>query len=81
MKLVKFDNVDLYYQKVENCLLQNEAVNCLLLASCLSLSNSDRYELPYLALVEEDRTILVTAIQIGDRKLILSKGLKPCVIN
>ena len=74
MKLVKFDNVDLYYQKVGDYLLKDEAVNCLLLASCLSLCNSDRYKLPYLALVIENRNILATAIQISDRQLLLSKS-------
>ena len=74
MRLIRFDNADLYYQRVESYLLRDEAVNCLLLASCLSLCNSDRHELPYLALVEKDRTVLATAIQIGDRKLFLSKS-------
>jgi len=74
MKLIKFDNVNLYYQRVESYLLQDEAVNCLLLASCLSLRNSDRHQSSYLVSIEEDRAILATAIQIGDRQLLLSKS-------
>ena len=75
MKLIRFDNVSQYYKRIESYLLEDEAVNCLLLASCLSLRNSDRHKSSYLVLVEEARTILATAICIGDRQLFRKRGL------
>ena len=82
MKLIKFDDASQYYRRIESYLLLNEAVNCLLLATSLNLCNSDRHKASYLALVEDNRAILATAIHIRDyapssqreRKLLLSKS-------
>ena len=74
MKLIKFDDVSQYYRRIESYLLQNEAINCLPLATGLNLCNSDRHKSSYLALVETNGTVLAAAIYIRDRKLLLSKS-------
>ena len=74
MKLIRFNDANQYYQRVESYLLQDEAVNCLLLAISLSLCQSDRHKSSYLALVEENRMILATAIHVRDSQLFLSKS-------
>ena len=75
MKLIKFDDASQYYRRIESYLLQNEAVNCLLLATSLNLCNKDDCERSaYLALVEDEGAILATAIHIPPRKLFLSKS-------
>jgi len=74
MKLIKFDNARKYYGRVEKYLLQNEAINCLVLASGLSLCDKDCHQ-AYLALVKDNQDILATAIHTCDRKLLLSKSM------
>ena len=73
MKLIRFDDIALYYRRVKDYLLENEAVNCLLLASCLSLGKIDCHQ-AHLVLIEDNRDVLTAAIQIGDRKVFLSKS-------
>ena len=74
MRLIRFNNANQYYQTVENYLLQDEAINCLPLASGLSLCDKDDcHGSAYLALVEDEGAILATA-NIPPRKLFLSKS-------
>ena len=75
MKLIRFDDASQYYQRIESYLLQDEAVNCLPLASSSRLCKKEDYDkASYLALVENEGTILTTAIHIRDRRLLLSKS-------
>ena len=80
MKITRFKNASQYYQKVKSFLIQQEATHCLLLGIAKSLSSSaeksDR-DLPYLAVVEDNQNILVTAIRTPPRKLILSRAIAP----
>lgn len=74
MKLIKFNDIERYACQTKKYLLENEAVNCLLLSNCLKLRNSDYEKSSYFILVEENRNILATAIHVGDRQLFLSKS-------
>ena len=80
MEITKFDDANQYYQKVKNYLIQQEAIHCLLLgiakSFCSSAEKSD-CDLPYLAVVEDEQNILVTAIRTPPRKLILSRAIAP----
>ena len=76
MRLHKFDSIDKFWNATQAYLLQNEAENNLLLAVAHTLlHNPARYpELPYLAMVEIDGEVVVTAIRTPPRKLLLSKA-------
>ena len=80
MEITKFDDANQYYQKVKSYLIQQEATHCLLLgiarSFCSSAKKSDR-DLLYLAVVEDEQNILVTAIRTPPRKLILSQAIAP----
>ncbi|MBE9043114.1 GNAT family N-acetyltransferase [Pleurocapsales cyanobacterium LEGE 10410] len=77
MKLIKFDDTVQYYQKVESYLLQQEAIHCLILGISKSLCGSKRdlASQPYLTVVENNKSIVATAIQTPPRKLILSQAV------
>ncbi len=76
MQLHKFDSIDKFWDATQAYLLQNEAENNLLLAVVHTLlHNPARYpEPPYLAMVEIDGEVVVTAIRTPPRKLLLSKA-------
>jgi uncharacterized protein len=75
MRLHKFDSIDKFWDKTQAYLLQHEAENNVLLGIIHTLRhNLDRYlEPPYLAIVEIDGDIVVTAIRTPPQKLLLSK--------
>lgn len=75
MKLTKFDDAAQYYQRVENYLLQHEAANCLILGMSKGLvgGEANSANQPYMVVVEQDRSIIATAIQTPPRNLILAK--------
>jgi predicted GNAT family acetyltransferase len=75
MKLTKLGDANRYYQRVENYLLQNEAGNCLILGMSKGLvgGETNTANQPYLVFVEQDRSIVATAIQTPPRNLILAK--------
>jgi len=76
MKLTLFCDPSCYYQKVEKYLLQYEADNCLIMGTSKGLccSEIEAARLPYLAVVENGKSLLATAIQTSPRKLILAKS-------
>ena len=76
MQVTRFNNSTEYYQRVESYLLQNEATNCLLLGiakSLCSYQSGDR-DRPYLVTLENNQSILATAIQTPPRRLLLAKS-------
>jgi uncharacterized protein len=75
MKLTKFYDAAQYYQRVENYLLQYEAANCLILGISKGLvgGEANSANQPYMVVVEQDRSIITTAIQTPPRNLILAK--------
>lgn len=76
MEIIRFDDATQYYQRISGYLIQDEAVHCLLLGIARSLGSAARendIDLPCLAVVEDNRNILATAIRTPPRKLILSK--------
>lgn len=75
MKLTKFYDAAQYYQRVENYLLQHEAANCLILGMSKGLvgGEANSANQPYMVVVEQDRSIITTAIQTPPRNLILAK--------
>ena len=78
MKIIRFQNAAYYYQKVKSYLIQQEATHCLLLGIAKSLSGSAEQndcDLSYLAVVEDNQNILVTAIRTPRRKLIISRAI------
>ncbi len=84
MEIAKFENSRKYYERVEDYLLQHEAIHCLILglSNALIRQSKESYgTLPYLAVVERNHTLLATAINIPPRKLILSKSLDSEAIN
>ena len=78
MRLIRFDNAAHYYQKVESYLTQHEAVHCLLLGigkSLASAAEKNDTGLPYLAVVENNQTVVATAICTPPRKLMPSQAI------
>jgi uncharacterized protein len=78
MKLTKFHDVVQYYQnyqKVENYFLGYETANCLILSMSKGLvgGETNTVNQPYMVVVEQDRSIVATAIQTPPRNLILAK--------
>jgi uncharacterized protein len=75
MKLTKFHDAAQYYQRVENYLLQHEAANCLILGMSKGLvgGEANTANQTYMVVVEQDRSIVATAIQTPPRNLILAK--------
>ena len=80
MKLIKFDDPVQYYQQVESYLLSSEAIHCLIfeISKGLCRPQNDASQ-PYLAVVENNKFIVATAIQTPPRKLILSKAIAKAV--
>ena len=76
MQVTKFDDAKKYYQKVKSFLAQDEAANCLLLGIAKLLGNSqpDARHPPYLVTVENQESIVATAIQTPPRWLLLAKS-------
>jgi uncharacterized protein len=78
MEIAKFENARKYYERVEDYLLQHEAIHCLILgvSNALIRQSEKHHDIsPYLVVVERNNTPLATAINIPPRKLILSKSL------
>ena len=77
MRLIRFDNTVEYYQKVESYLIQHEAIHCLLLGigKALCRPQKDAASLPYLAVVENNQTVVATGICTPPRKLMLSQAI------
>ena len=72
----RFDNATQYYQKVESYLLQQEAIHCLILGISKGLCRPQNdASQPYLTVVENNKSIVATAIQTPPRKLILSRAI------
>lgn len=82
MKLYHFDNVQHYYERVENYLLQSEAEHCLIFGTINTLINFPKFFTtpPYLVTAEED-DVLAVAVRTPPRKLILSRSLNPDAIK
>ncbi len=59
MQIIKFQDSQQFYQRVENYLLNQEATHCLLLSlsKALSASQAKSENLPYLAIVENHQVI------------------------
>ncbi len=74
MKLNQFDNASLYYKRVKDYLLEHEAHHCLLLGLVnVLICTPDRFShQPYLAVVEEDGTIMTVGLRTPPNNLILS---------
>lgn len=84
MDVIRFDNANKYYQKVESYLLKDEATHCLILGFSKALCNSqeNNHNFPYLITVENDGIIAATAIRTSPlRKLILSKSTEVNAVN
>ena len=80
IKVDRFDNATQYYQKVESYLLQQEAIHCLILGISKGLCRpQDDTSQPYLTVVENNKSIVATAIQTPPLKLILSRAITLCV--
>jgi len=79
MKLNQFDNVSLYYKRVKDYLLEHEAQHCLLLGLVNGLiCTPERFShQPYLAVVEEDGTIVTVGLRTPPNNLILSRCVSP----
>lgn len=75
MILHRFENANLFYQRVEDYLLKDELLHNLQLGICNRLiDNSKIYEIkPYLATVEQDENIIAVAIMIIPYNLLLSQ--------
>ena len=72
----RFDNATQYNQKVESYLLSSEAIHCLILGISKGLCRPQNdASQPYLTVVENNKSILATAIQTPPRKLILSRAI------
>jgi predicted GNAT family acetyltransferase len=79
MKLNRFDNVSLYYERVKGYLLKHEAHHCLLLGLVNALIHApERFDRqPYLAVIEEDDTIVTVALRTPPNNLVLSRCINP----
>src|SRR5919199_1003333 len=77
MKLIHFDNVRQFYERVKSYLLQHEADHNLMLGISDALIRSpDRFtSQPYLGAVQEDETLLAVALRTPPHKLVLSRSL------
>lgn len=77
VKVTRFDDATQYYKKVESYLLQQEAIHCLILGTSKGLCDPKRdfASQPYLTVVENNKSIVATAIQTSPRKLILSQAI------
>lgn len=71
MKLIRFKDLDRYYDRVKEHLLDCEAANCLLLAHALA---SCRHDELYAVAVEDRDRIIATAIHVPPRKLLISRS-------
>ena len=76
MKVVRFNDPNRYYLKAKPYLLEHEGTNCLILGISNGLCHAatQNANLPYLAVVEHNKTVEATAIQTPPRKLILAKS-------
>ena len=78
MKVTRFDDPVQYYQKVEGYLIQHEATHCLLLGISQALcraAKTNEANLLYLAVADNNQTVVATAIRTPPRKLILSRAI------
>lgn len=79
MKLNQFDNASHYYKTVKDFLLEHEAQHGLLLGLVNALIfTPERFShQPYLAVVEEDGTIVTVGLRTPPNNLILSRCVSP----
>ncbi len=77
MKLNHFDGASQYYKRVKDYLLRHEAHHCLLLGLVNALiCVPERFtHQPYLAVVEEDDTIVTVGLRMPPNNLILSRSV------
>ena len=75
MRLHRFEDASLFYQKVKDYLLEDEVLHNLQLGSCNRLiNNPDRSEIkPYLAAVEQNGNIIAVAMMTIPYNLLLSQ--------
>ncbi|MEW6492276.1 MAG: GNAT family N-acetyltransferase [Cyanobacteriota bacterium] len=74
MKLKRGNEVSQDYERVRRFLLEHEAYHGLMLGLLDAILNSpERFKQPYIAVVEEDDTVLAVALQTPPRKLLLSR--------
>lgn len=74
MKLKRGNEVSQDYERVRRFLLEHEAYHGLMLGLLDAILNSpERFQQPYIAVVEEDDTVLAVALQTPPRKLLLSR--------
>ncbi len=76
MKLNRFEDINLFYDRVKDYLLDREADHFLLLRICNSLiRHPEQYKnsQPYLVTVEDQKNIIAVAIRTPPDNLILSK--------
>lgn len=74
MKLKRGNEVSQDYERVRHFLLEHEAYHGLMLGLLDAIINSpERFKQPYIAVVEEDDTVLAVALQTPPRKLLLSR--------
>lgn len=84
MKIIKFEDAKKYYQRVENYLLQHEAIHCLQIGLNKALYNFQpkHKNFPYLVIAEHDGVIAATAIRTSpQRRLVLSKSIDLKAVN
>ncbi|MCJ8280649.1 MAG: GNAT family N-acetyltransferase [Rivularia sp. ALOHA_DT_140] len=76
MKLHRFEDANLFYQKVEDYLLKDEVLHNLLLGATKNLINyPQRCKMkPYLAIVEQDENIIAVAMMTIPYNLLLSQA-------
>ena len=75
IKVNRFDDATQYYQQVESYLLSSEAIHCLILGISKGLCHCQNDPSQYLIVVENNKSIVATAIQTPPRKLILSQAI------
>jgi len=75
MKLYQFENANIFYQKVEDYLLEDEVLHNLLLGATKNLINyPQRCKIkPYLAMVEQDENIIAVGMMTIPYNLLLSR--------
>jgi uncharacterized protein len=80
MEVIRFNNPDLFIDKVAPYLEAQESLNGLMLGLAFRLARSAprRRNRPFLALVEADGVLLATAVMTPPRKLILYSHLANC---
>jgi uncharacterized protein len=75
MQIIQFQNAKQFYERIKEYLLAQEAKHNLLLGIARTLQkNPERFENPYLAVVEADGEIIALAIRTPPRHLILSQA-------